>query len=78
MIINFKNSNSCNFRKIFYFFSQYCEIVNKRGTEYSQLTVTVGTSFVFDFLRVGLVENGWTVGINEKDLPIIPIIYAAI
>ena len=61
MIINFKNSNSCNFRKIFYFFSQYCEIVNKRGTEYSQLTVTVGTSFVFDFLRVGLVENGWDV-----------------
>ena len=49
---NFKNSNSCNFRKIFYFFSQYWEIVNKRGTEYSGLAVTVATSFIFDFLGV--------------------------
>ena len=52
MTINFKNSNSCNFRKIFLFFSQYCEIVNKRDTEYSALAVTVATSFIFDVLGV--------------------------
>ena len=60
-ITNFKNSNLCNFRKIFYFFSQYWEIVNKRGTEYSGLAVTVATSFIFDFLGVEWVESGWVV-----------------
>ena len=52
LTVKFKNSNSCNFKKIFYFFSQYWEIVNKRGTEYSGLAVTVATSFIFDILRV--------------------------
>ena len=61
MTINFKNSNSCNFRKIFQFFSHYCKIVNKRGTEYSELAVTVATSFIFYFLRAEWVENGWDV-----------------
>ena len=56
MTINFKNSDSCNFRKIFYFFAQYCEVVSKRGTEYSELAVTIATSFIFDFLRVEWVD----------------------
>ena len=57
LTVNFKNSNSGNFRKIFYFFSQYWEIVNKRGTEYSGLAVTVATSFIFDILRVEYLNS---------------------
>ena len=61
LTINFKNSNSCNFRKNFYFFSQYWKVVNKRGVEYSDLQVTVATSFIFDILRLEWIENSWSV-----------------
>ena len=58
LTIRFNNSNSCNFKKIFYFFHQYWEIVNKRGAEYSGLQVPVAPSFIFDILRVEWEENG--------------------
>ena len=61
MIIRFNNLNSCNFRRILYFIHQYWEIVNKRGVEYSDLQVTIATSFIFDILRVEWEENGWDV-----------------
>ena len=55
------NSNSCNFKKIFYFFHQYQEEVTKRGVEYSGFQVTVATSFIFDILRIEWEENNWHV-----------------
>ena len=61
LTIRSNNLSSCNFRKIFYFFHQYWEIVNKRGVEYSDLQVTIATSFIFDILRVEWKENGWDV-----------------
>ena len=61
LTIRFNNSNSCNFKKIFYFFHQYWEIVNKRGAAYSGFQVPVAPSFIFDILRVEWEENGWDV-----------------
>ena len=61
MTIRFNNLNSCNFRRTLYFIHQYWEIVNKRGVEYSDLQVTIATSFIFDILRVEWEENGWDV-----------------
>ena len=63
MTIKFKNSYSYKLRKNFYFFSQYWEIVNKRSVEYSDLQVTVATSFIFDYLRLEWIENNW--GVRE-------------
>ena len=59
LTIRLNNLNSCNFRKIFYFFHPYWEIVNKRGIEDSDLQVTITTSFIFDILTVEWEENGW-------------------
>ena len=61
LTMRFSNVNSCNFRKIFCFFHQYWEIVNKRGVEYSDLQVAIATSFIFDILRVEWEENDWDV-----------------
>ena len=55
------DSNSYNFRKIFYFFHQYWEIISKRGIEYSGLQVTVATSFIFDILRIKWEGNNWDI-----------------
>ena len=55
------DSNLYNFKKFFYFFHQYWEIVTKRGVEYSGLQVTVTTSFIFDILRIEWEENNWDV-----------------
>ena len=55
------DSNSYNFKKIFYFFYQYWEIINKRGVEYSGLQVTITTSFIFDILRIEWEENNWDI-----------------
>ena len=50
-----------NVKKNFYFFHQYWQIVSKRGLEYSGLQVTIATSFIFDYLRLEWLENGWDV-----------------
>ena len=50
-----------NVKKIFFFFHQCWQIVSKRGLEYSGLQVTVATSFIFDYLRLEWLENGWNV-----------------
>ena len=51
-----------NFRKIFYFFFQYWNIVQKRGINYSGLAVTITTSFFFfDILRIEWENNGWDI-----------------
>ena len=55
------DSNSYNFKKMFYFFHQYWEIISKRGVEYSGLQVTVATSFIFDILRIEWEENNWNI-----------------
>ena len=59
--LNFRNKNICNFKKIFYFFYKYWEIVDRRGVEYSGLQVTIATSFIFDVLRGEWIENNWDV-----------------
>ena len=55
------DSNSYNFKKMFYFFHQYWEIINKRGVEYGGLQVTVATNFIFDILRIEWEENNWNI-----------------
>ena len=59
--LNFRNKNICNFKKIFYFFYKYWEIVDRRGVEYSGLQVTIATSFIFYVRRVEWIENSWDV-----------------
>ena len=50
-----------NIKKMFYFFHQYWQILSKRGLEFSGLQVDVATSFIFDYLRLEWLENGWDV-----------------
>ena len=35
--------------------------MSKRGLEYSGIQVTIATSFIFDYLRLEWLENGWDV-----------------
>ena len=48
-----------NFKKVFYFFFKYWEIVEKRGVEYNSLQVMVATSFIFDIIRIE--NSGWDI-----------------
>ena len=41
-----------NFKKIFYFFCKYWEVVEKRVVEYNGLQVMVTTIFIFDIIRI--------------------------
>ena len=59
LTIKFKKLYSRNFRKkILFLFSI---LGNKRGVEYSDLQVTVATSFIFDYLKLEWIENNWDV-----------------
>ena len=50
-----------NVKKKFYFFHQYWQVVNKTGLEYSGLQVNIAKGFIFDYLRLEWLENGWNV-----------------
>ena len=50
-----------NFQKKIYFFHQYWNIVQKRGIEYSGLTVDIACRFIFDILRTEWENEGWDI-----------------